>query len=107
MKWLRYSSYAGATVNVLFYLSTLVASLAFLVPAAGQSLQQALLGPREARAIAMSVPIASMNLVLDVFILVLPLLGISKLQLPPKRKIGVAAVFFTGFLYVTLGLPLV
>jgi hypothetical protein len=41
---------------------------------------------------------SAINLISDITILVLPLLGISKLQMPLKRKIGVGAIFLTGAL---------
>ena len=96
MKWLRYCSYAGAVVNVLYYFSILVATLVFTAPAPGQTLQQSVQSQRQAKALTMPVPIASMNLVLDVYILVLPIAGVSKLQLATRRKIAVIGVFSTG-----------
>jgi hypothetical protein len=36
------------------------------------------------------------NLVSDLAILVVPLLSISSLQMPTKRKLGVSAIFATG-----------
>ena len=100
MKWLRYCSYAGATVNVLFYASVLIATFAFTVPGPGQTLQQVVQSPREARARTLPIPVASMSLVLDVYILILPVAGVSQLQLPIRRKVGVIAVFFTGVMCV-------
>jgi hypothetical protein len=38
------------------------------------------------------------NLISDLTILVLPLLSISNLQMPLKRKVGVSAIFATGTL---------
>ena len=96
MKWLRYSSYAGATFTVLFYASILIATFAFTVPTPGETLQQTVQSPRQARTVPLTIPIAAISLVLDVYILVLPIAGVSKLQLPIRRKLGVIAVFFTG-----------
>ncbi|KAF2734333.1 hypothetical protein EJ04DRAFT_576987 [Polyplosphaeria fusca] len=39
---------------------------------------------------------SAINLISDFTILILPLLGISRLQMPLSRKIGVAAIFTTG-----------
>ena len=96
LKWLRYGSYAGAIVNVLFYFSILVATLAFTVPAPGQTMQQAVQSPRQNRALSVTIPIACVSLVLDVYILVLPIAAVSQLQLSTRRKLGVIAVFMTG-----------
>lgn len=40
------------------------------------------------------------NVLSDLLILLLPMLAIWRLQMEPKRKLGVAAVFATGFMYV-------
>ena len=96
--WLRYSAYAGAVVNVLFYTLALVLALIYSVPHPGQTLRQAFQSPRQAHNVAKSLPTACINLILDVYILLLPIAGVSKLQLPIRKKIGVIAVFLTGLL---------
>lgn len=101
MKWLRYASYAGATVNVLFYISILAATLAFTAPAPGQTLEQSVQSPRQVRVLSLSIPIACMSLVLDVYILVLPIAGVAKLQLPTRTKVWVMAIFLTGLMCVS------
>lgn len=98
MKWLRYSCYAGATFNVLFYTAILATTLAVTVPGPGQTLQQAQQSSRQNIANRMPIPIGSLSLALDVYILILPIAGVSKLQLPLRRKIGVIAVFLTGLM---------
>ncbi|KAL8930863.1 MAG: hypothetical protein Q9208_000404 [Pyrenodesmia sp. 3 TL-2023] len=40
----------------------------------------------------------AINIVDDFYILLIPLSAISSLQLPPTRKLGLLAIFFTGFL---------
>lgn len=43
----------------------------------------------------------AINVVSDFAILLLPVVLISRLQMPLKKKIGVSAIFATGFLYVS------
>ena len=66
MKWLRYSAYGGATVNVLYYTLNLTLTLAYSVPSPGQTLQQSILSPRQPHELNKSLPTACLNLVLDV-----------------------------------------
>jgi hypothetical protein len=99
MKWLRYSSYVGATVTVLFYTSVLIATLVFTVPAPGEPWLKVGQSPRHVGAINLTLPIACMSLVLDVYILLLPITAVQKLQLPFRRKMGVMAIFLTGGMY--------
>lgn len=56
----------------------------------------------------LAIAIAVENLIADVFLLVLPLPIIWKLQMSPKRKYALICLFMTGFLYVSnlsLSLP--
>ena len=95
-KWLRYSSYAGAIVTVLFYFSILIAILAFTDPSPGQTLAEHQQTPREAKATNVTIDVGSVRLAIDVFTVILPIVGVSKLQPAFRRKIGVMAVFLTG-----------
>ena len=47
----------------------------------------------------LDIVISVINIISDFYVLVLPLLVISKLQMRRNQKIGVGAVFCTGFLY--------
>lgn len=49
---------------------------------------------------------SAINVVSDFSILLLPLYRISKLKIPPRRKLGVLAIFAVGLLYAPL-LPLI
>ncbi|KAI4241244.1 MAG: hypothetical protein L6R40_004660 [Gallowayella cf. fulva] len=46
----------------------------------------------------LGVATSAINVVSDFYVLLIPLCAISNLQLPPKRKLGLLAIFFTGFL---------
>ena len=100
MAWLRYTSYAGATFTVLFYTALIIFTLTLTAPAPNQSWQEASQRPGQDVCLRATVGLACVGLVLDIFILLLPIAGVSRLQLSRKRKIGVIAVFMTGFMYV-------
>ena len=55
-------------------------------------------GPMQLRAASLAYPIPIVGLVLDVYILILPLVGIYRLQISKARKFGVAAVFLTAIM---------
>lgn len=96
MKWLRYASYAGAAVNVVFYVTMVIVTIAVTCPIAGQPVELQIQSSRPRNGVKSFIPVSVMNLILDVYILVLPIAGVSKLQLPLRRKIGVMAMFLTG-----------
>ena len=98
--WLRYSSYGGATFTVLFYTALIIFTLVLTSPAPGQSWQEASLRPGQQAVLRPTVGLACVGLALDIFILVLPIAGVSRLQLSRKRKIGVISVFMTGGMWV-------
>ena len=98
MKSIRYSSYAGATFTIIFYLGVVIFNLICTVPSPGQSWQEATQRKSFAYVTDATVGIAAVGLVLDVVILLLPIHGVMRLQMSGKRKIGVIAVFLTGLL---------
>ena len=96
LKWVRYSSYAGIVAIATFYCIVLGITLGFTAPGPGQSWVDAVQSPRQGLMEAWIVPIAAGNLILDVYILLLPLAAVNTLQLSTKRKFGVMGVFLTG-----------
>jgi hypothetical protein len=46
----------------------------------------------------LSVPQSAVGLVIDLFILILPVIAVSRLQLPTRRKVGAMLVFMPGLL---------
>ena len=100
LRSLVYGAYAGAAATVLFYVAILAVDLAYSAPAPGQSMLDNALHPRPCPGINLNVLVTAFGLALDVYILVLPIAGLSTLQMPLKRKIGVMMVFLTGLLCV-------
>lgn len=50
----------------------------------------------------LDVAISVINILSDFYILILPLFVISRLHMQKAKKLGVGAVFLTGFLYFTI-----
>ena len=97
MRWMRISSWAGVAVTSAFYLAVLIANLIFSTPRSGQSWAEAAFN--EQGTLALSIPQAVIGLTIDLYILILPIIAVSKLHLPTQRKIGVIAIFMSGLLY--------
>ncbi|MCJ1421743.1 hypothetical protein MMC32_008109 [Xylographa parallela] len=98
LRWMRISARLGLLVNTGFYLAVFVANMIFSTPRPGQSWQEAVVG--EQGTLALSIPQAVGGLIIDMFILALPITAVSKLQLPPRRKLGVILIFMSGALAV-------
>lgn len=99
-KTTRYAVYLGVVVNFLFYLSTFIVMASFCIPRPHQSFLETIFGQRCQRANDLSYPQGIFGVVSDFYIFFLPMPAVFQLNLPMRKKIGVALIFMTGFLYV-------
>ncbi len=96
--WLRIGCYIGLIVNWGFYMAVIAATLYYSAPGPGQTWLEGFHNPRYSKAFNMTIPIASGSLILDCYILVLPVGVVWNLRLDLKRRLGVLAIFATGLL---------
>ncbi|QSZ34645.1 hypothetical protein DSL72_007499 [Monilinia vaccinii-corymbosi] len=89
--WLQRLIHFGQFVNVAFYISIITVTLYFTAPAPGQTWAEAFLSPRYTRTFNTTIPIASGSLVIPIF-------GVSNLQLSLHKKFGVMLIFATGLI---------
>ena len=76
--------------------------MALMAPTPGQSWFESTQTSRYFKSFNLTIPIATGSLVLDLYILALPIIVLSNLQVKRSKKLGVIAIFATGFLYVNL-----
>lgn len=100
MRWLRICGYIGALFTTICYGCLTIMAFIFSTPGRGETWFSHQLTPYERHALAMSVPQAVADLAIDLVILILPIIAVTQLQLPTRRKIGVILIFMTGSLYV-------
>ena len=96
---MRIVCYVGTAINIAFYGAVAIVQFYFVTPGPGQSWQTHAISGNLYNANILSTPLAGVNLGLDVFLFLLPLVTVSKLKLSPRRKLGVMVLFATGFLY--------
>ncbi len=99
MRWLRISAYIGGVVTALFCGAMTVCMFILGTPAPHQTLVEHATTHDEAIILNFSVPQSCVGLVIDLYILILPILGVSRLQMSPRRKVGVILVFLSGIMY--------
>lgn len=97
IKYLRLAIYTGLGFTIVAFTTSLIAQLAITTPAPGTSwftkfssksyIQQS---------VKLAYPVSSVSLFMDVYIFVLPIVGVAKLKLSRRRKFGVIIVFLTG-----------
>lgn len=88
----RYAIYCGIVFNFLFY-TTMFFLLIFICPVFNS-------GSAECQGVlkVLAVVISAFGIGSDFYILLIPLLSVSKLQLRTGKKLGLIAIFLTGLL---------
>ena len=98
LRWLRISVFIGATLTGAFYGAAGVTQTVFGTPSRGETWTSRYFSPEEKKLLIMSMPMASVGLVIDLFILVIPIVAVLGLQIPTSRRIGVLCIFMFGLL---------
>lgn len=100
MLWMRICIYVGSALLVAFYVGVTITMAILTTPSSGETWVDHIFSQNELNAqYEVAVPFAAVGFVFDVYLLVLPLRAVWKLQLPNRRKIGVTLIFMTGLLY--------
>ena len=93
MRWMRISSILGAIITTAFYVGIFIANFILTTPLHGETWAEALF---KTRSLVLAVPQAVVGLALDLYILILPIIAISKLQLTPAKRLGVNIILMGG-----------
>ena len=97
--WIRYLVYAGISSSFVFYTTTTAVDGYLCLPHHGESWVLALLTPRCHRQVVLVAYVQGpFNILSDLFLLLLPLPAVWKLQVSPQKKFGIIAIFLTGLL---------
>ncbi|KAL8713518.1 MAG: hypothetical protein Q9220_002380 [cf. Caloplaca sp. 1 TL-2023] len=104
LRWLCFLAWAGAVLTGLLYFATSIAFAVLCAPSGGHSAFNYLTAYRSSRCLSATNPLVTiigvLSLVSDIYLVILPLPAVWKLQLPFRRKLGVSAMFLTGIGYV-------
>ena len=86
--------------TIAAFLSFFIAQMAFQTPNPGESWLQMDEDPRELKSLYdLSIPITAISFGTDIYIFVLPMLGIAKLKLAPRQRLGVTLIFLIGLMF--------
>lgn len=96
-KFIRYAIIFGITFSFPIYLLHMTACAIICTPKVGHPWTLAA-STKCPRAAVYVVVVGITTVILDIFLLILPILVILPLQLSVKRKIGILAVFMAGLL---------
>lgn len=95
-EWIRPAVYFGLVFNVLTYLPLIASSIYYTTPRGGATWGELALSTEPQRGLYMSTVKAAMSVVMNLYILILPLPILSKLQMPVSKRVQLIAVFATA-----------
>lgn len=101
-RWFRYMIYLGIVWATLISLVTIIVAGALCTPRHGESFGDLTVAERCTLETTWAVVQGASDVVLDFFIIYLPIPMLWKLNMGLQRKIGVMAIFLTGFVYAPL-----
>ena len=94
----RYAIYAGLAFAVPLYSVNIPIEAYYCAPSAGKGWTVSEIGPKCWNSIVLGLVQGPLNVVLDLFLFVLPIPVVMGLQMSLGRRMAVLAVFFTGLL---------
>ena len=98
-RWMRNLIYLGISIVGLTSLATMTVIGYLCLPRRGHGWIETLLSPRcQKQFVVTGFVRGPTNIFSDMYLLLLPLPAVQQLQLPPRKKIGIAGIFLTGFL---------
>ena len=94
---MRWAIYVGCIYAFFLYWSNLVVTSVYCAPAVNEPWTVAV-GVKCKPASVFGVIQGTLNVVLDLYLLFLPIPVVMRLQMAPKKRVGIVAVFMTGIL---------
>lgn len=86
----------GATISVTFYVAVTITAFVLESPWPGESLLESMLSWHYMKFTLLSIPTGVIGMMVDWYLLILPIPAILTLQLSIAKKLGVLIVFMTG-----------
>jgi hypothetical protein len=100
IRWFRIACFAGIVAAFIIYVHTLPVVAALCTPRDGNAWTSVATFDQCSEAKPDAIVQGVGNILLDLYALLLPMPIIWTLQMPLKRRLGVATVFLTGSMYV-------
>ena len=98
-RWFRYMIYLGIAWATLISLVSIIVASVLCVPRHGEAFGDSTVAERCTHESTWAVVQGASDVVLDFFIVCLPIPMLWKLNMGLQRKIGIMAIFLTGFVY--------
>lgn len=98
LKWFRICAYIGASVSTLFYTASTIMLLAYTTPTRHQTWLQLFLSLKQTKAPRISLPVGSVGLAVDLYLLILPLFAVRQRHMQTNQKLRLGFIFSLGLM---------
>ncbi|KAI1424708.1 hypothetical protein F5Y12DRAFT_714946 [Xylaria sp. FL1777] len=100
-KWAHRLIWIGVILVLIFYISTVIILLANCIPSGRDTwISRVQSGACPTVQVKIALSQGVFGLVIDLYIIIIPIWQISRLSLPPRRKAGILLIFLTGLLAI-------
>ncbi|KAI4197871.1 MAG: hypothetical protein LQ346_002885 [Caloplaca aetnensis] len=96
--WFRPLVWGGICITGLFYFSIMVADLVLCAPRAHETYIMAFSTPRCNLTKKVGIASGIFNIITDAYLLVLPSIAVKKIQIDPRKKLGIMMGFSAGII---------
>lgn len=96
MRWVRISVWIGATLSGVFYITVSIVAFVLCSPWHGETMLETILSGHYFKFAQFSIPTGVISMLMDWYLLILPIPAVLALQMSTAKKIGVLIIFMTG-----------
>ena len=95
-RWVRISVWIGATISAVFYVAVTITAFVLESPWPGESLLEDILSWHYFKFAQFSIPTGVIGMLVDWYLLILPIPAVWTLRMSTSKKLGVLIIFMTG-----------
>lgn len=96
LRWIRISVWIGVTISAAFYVPVTITAFVLTSPWPGESLLEDILSRHRYNFDNLSIPTGVIGMILDWYLLILPVPAVLAIQMSTTKKLGAMIVFMTG-----------
>lgn len=96
LRWVRISVWTGAIISAVFYAAVTVTAFVLESPWPGESSLEGLLSWHYLKFAQFSIPTGVIGMLVDWYLLMLPIPAVWTLKMSTSKKLGVLVIFMTG-----------
>lgn len=96
LRWIRISVWVGVIISTVFYVAVTITAFILTSPWPGESFIEGLLSQHYIKFAQFAIPIGVIGMLVDWYLLILPIPAVWNLKMSTSKKLGVLTIFMTG-----------